>query len=364
MMRATAIIPTLSSFLAAIAVFTIAGTADLRGQTTTQNEVEFVVGDYLQSEGGQWSTDNSPLRGPFGIDFDSDGRMYVVELTSGRLHRLPPGGEIETISEEKEAGYAGDGRPLKQARFNGPHNCVVYQGDQLLVSDSWNHCVRRIDLPSMQINTLAGTGREGFSGDGGPATEARFNYVMCIELNDDQTQLHVTDLKNRRIRNVDLTTGVVTTVCGNGEKGVPADGSVAVKSPLVDPRAAASDSNGNLYVLERGGHALRVVRSDGTIETVAGTGKKGFQDGPGRQAAFGAPKHLCCDKDGNVYIADDVNGAIRKYDPATGEVTTLLGRGFGDPKVRLSHPHGVRVLGDWLYVADTGQNRIFRVRLQ
>jgi len=332
-------------------------------QSTNDSGVEFIVGDYLPAEGGQWNPENSFLQGPFGIDFDDEGRMYVVELTSGRIHRFKPGEEPETISGKKDAGYAGDGGLLSSARFDGPHNCVVFQGDQLLVSDSWNHCVRRIDLPSMRIKTLAGNGQEGFSGDGGLAKKATFNFVMCIELNHDQTVLHVTDLKNRRIRNVDLETKIVTTVCGNGQKGVPIDGASAVESPLVDPRAAASDPSGNLYVLERGGHALRVVRPDGTIETVAGTGEKGFRDGEARQTRFGAPKHLCCDRAGNVYIADDVNGAIRRYDPVDGNVTTLLGRGFGDPKVTLSHPHGVRVHGDWLYVADTGQNRIFRLPL-
>ncbi len=330
---------------------------------TAAGDVEFVIGDALPSEGGSWKPDTSPLRGPFGIDFDAEGRMYIVELTSGRLHRLNPDGEFQTISEEKEPGYAGDGGPLKHARFKGPHNAVVRRGNQLLVSDSWNHCVRQIDLPSMRIRTIVGNGQAGFSGDGGPATKASFDFVMCIELNEDQTVLHVTDLKNRRVRNVDLQTGIVTTVCGNGQQGVPADGSIATQSPLVDPRAAASDSDGNLYVLERGGHALRVVRPSGIIETIAGTGNKGFRDGAAGQAQFGAPKHLCCDPAGNVYIADDLNAAIRKYDPVANTVTTLLGRGFGDPRVTLSHPHGVRVRGDWLYVADTGQNRIFRLRL-
>lgn len=329
-----------------------------------QPVVEFVIGNYLTSEGGQWEPEDSPLRGPFGIDFDRQQRMYLVELETGRIHRVEPEGQRTLLSAEKPKGYSGDGGPLQSARFNGPHNGVVWNGDQLLVSDSWNHCVRRIDLESLRVDTLVGTGDEGFAGDGGPATEAVFNFVMCIELNWDQTRLHVTDLKNRRVRNVDLKTGVVQTVCGNGQKGVPADGAVATQSPLVDPRAAASDREGNLYVLERGGHALRVVRPDGRIETVAGTGERGFRDGPGMQAQFGAPKHLCCDAKGNVYIADDLNGAIRRYDPATGNVTTVVGRGFGDPKVTLLHPHGVRIHEGWLYVADTGQNRIFKLRLR
>lgn len=201
----------------------------------------------------------------------------------------------------------------------------------------------------------------GYSGDGGPADGATFNYVMCIELDPSKRVLHIADLKNSRIRNVDLTTGVVRTVAGNGKKGVPRDGDPAIASPLLDPRAVASDAAGNLCVLERNGHALRVVRSDGTIHTVAGNGKKGFRDGPALQAEFGSPKHICCDPAGNVYIADDLNGAIRKYDPRLGQVTTLLGQGHGDPRIRLDHPHGVRWHESTLHALDTGHNRIFRL---
>jgi len=175
--------------------------------------------------------------------------------------------------------------------------------------------------------------------------------------------LHITDLKNARIRNVDLASNQVRTVAGNGSKGVPADGSLAVDSPLVDPRAAASDPSGRLYVLERSGHALRVVDPNGTIRTVAGTGKKGYRDGAALEAEFGSPKHICLDDAGNVYIADDLNGAIRKYNPKTARVETILGQGKGDSRIRLLHPHGVCVHEGWLYVIDSGNNRILRQRV-
>lgn len=324
--------------------------------------VTFIVGDYLESEGGTWKSDDGPLDGPFGIDFDSQDRMYVVELYSGRIHRIDPDGRLTTLSDKKEKGYSGDGGSLASAQFNGPHNCVVSAADALLVSDSWNHCVRQIDLESMQIETIAGTGAEGFSGDGGQATKAEFNFVMCIALNPARNVMHIADLKNLRVRNVDLKTGIVETVCGNGVKGVPEDGAAATQSPLIDPRAVASDTAGNLYVLERNGNALRVVRRDGSVHTVAGNGKKGFRDGDALQAEFGAPKHICCDESGNVYIADDLNGAIRKYDPRSQRVTTLLGRGHGDPKITLSHPHGVRWHHGTLYVVDTENSRIMKLR--
>jgi len=322
--------------------------------------VVFVVGDYLQSEGGSWDIEQSPLRSPFGIDFDSTGAMFVIELTRGSLHRIQPSGEWETWRDAHPQGYGGDGGPVSEALFNGPHNCVISADNTLLIADSWNHCVRSVDLETRMVTTLAGTGAKGFSGDNGPAHAATFNFVMCIELDPGKKTLHIADLNNRRVRNLDLASGYIRTMAGIGERDVPVEGGVAKSHPLVDPRAVTSDANGNLYILERSGHALRVVRPDGTIHTVAGTGKKGFRDGAGHQAQFGAPKHVCCDPEGHVYIADDLNRAVRKFDPRTREVSTVLGRGFGDFRITLEHPHGVRWHAGSLYVVDTGHNRILR----
>ena len=326
-------------------------------------EVEFVVGDYMETEGGSWTAEQSPLSNPFGIDFDSKGDMYVVELVGGRVHRVDSDNQLTRIAGDGSKAYAGDGGPADRATFNGIHNCAITRDDQLLIADSWNHCVRRIDLKSGIIDTIMGTGEAGFSGDGGPASEATFNFVMCISLNADKSVLHITDLKNARIRDVDLVSSRVRTVAGNGQNDVPEDGTMAINSPLVDPRAAASDRDGTLYVLERNGHALRVVDPSGRIRTVAGTGKKGYRDGPALEAEFGAPKHLCVDDTGNVYIADDLNGAVRRFHPRSAQVETILGQGFGDERIRLLHPHGVCVHGGMLYVIDSGNNRILRVKL-
>jgi sugar lactone lactonase YvrE len=180
---------------------------------------------------------------------------------------------------------------------------------------------------------------------------------MCITLNPSGEKLHVADLKNRRIREIDLKSDKVRTIAGNGQRGVPKDGAKATEAPLVDPRAVCSDTAGNVYVLERGGHALRVVRPDGRIYTVAGNGEKGNSDGMGSAARFNGPKHICADPAGNIYVADDVNHLIRKYEPKTGEVSTVLGRG----KVKLSKPHGVTWDKGKLYIVDSSNHRILRV---
>lgn len=334
------------------------------GHAKENQKVEFLVGDYLVKEGGRWDAEKSPLHRPFGIAFDSKDRMYVVEFEGGRVHRFDSDGTIKKLAGEQRKDYRGDGGPAIQAVFNGMHNLAITDADQLLISDTWNQRIRRIDLETQRIETFAGTGAVGFKGDGSHVGRAQFHDIMCISISPDQKFLHVTDLKNRRVRNIDLETKLVVTVVGNGEKGVPVDGAKATESPLVDPRAAASDQEGHLYVLERGGNALRVVDSEGIIRTVAGSGERGFRDGIGDEVAFGAPKHLCLDHQGRVYIADDLNGAIRRYDPKSNRVTTILGRGFGDSRIQLLNPHGVCVHDGYLYVADSSQHRIMRLSIR
>ena len=122
-------------------------------------EVEFVVGGYMQSEGGTWDAEQSPLQNPFGVDFDSKGNMYVVELGGGRVHRIDTEGNLSRIAGDGSQSYSGDGGPAIDATFNGMHNGAVTSDDQLLIADSWNHCVRKIDLASGKIDTIIGTGR-------------------------------------------------------------------------------------------------------------------------------------------------------------------------------------------------------------
>lgn len=345
-----------------ITTLVLLAAATLMPGTTSAGEVEFVVGGLMAGEGGDWEPKDSPLTSPFGVDFNSHGDMWIVELEGGRVHRFDASGQLHLAGGDGTKSYKGDGGELASATFNGMHNCVVTPNDDLYIADSWNHCVRKVDAATGIVSTIAGTGQRGFSGDGGPATEATFDFVMCITLNPENDVLHIADLNNHRIRAVDLKSGLVTTVAGNGKKGVPKDGDVALQSPLVDPRAVAQDAKGNLWILERGGHALRVVLPDATIQTVAGTGTRGFLDGPGRTSQFGSPKHVCVDEADNVYIADDENSAIRRFDSHAHEVTTILGRGQGDARIKLSHPHGVTWENGWLYVVDMGNNRILRIK--
>ncbi|QDS94391.1 NHL repeat protein [Roseimaritima multifibrata] len=296
---------------------------------------------------------------PFGVEFDPQGKMVIGEYVGGRVFRVDGQGALERIAGTGARGYEGDGGPATDATFDAIHNLAILPNGDILLSDHANHVVRRIDATNGKVSTFAGTGKRGFSGDGGAAAEAQMNTVMSVSLTPDKSQLLVADLGNHRIRAIDMKSGQITTLAGNGQRGIPKDGQQATAAPLVDPRAAAMDDAGNLYIVERNGNALRVVRPSGVIETVAGTGKPGDTDGPALKAQLKEPKYLAIDPDGNVFIADDMNHTIRKYDPLAKTLTTVLGKG----DYKLKRPHGVTVRGDWLYVVDSYHHRVLRMPL-
>ena len=310
---------------------------------------------------------------PFGIDFDKAGNAYLVELQGGRVLRIDPKGELTRIGGTGSKGNGGDDGPARKATFNGMHSVAVTPDGTVYVADTWNNRIRKIDPKAGMIAAFAGTGKRGYAGDGGPALSAQFGGVYCIAFNADYSTLYVTDLDNRRIRAIDMKTGVVRLIAGNGEKGVPKDGADAQQAPLVDPRAAAVDRNGNVYILERSGHALRVVDRSGKIRTVAGTGKPGNSGdgGDAREATLNGPKHLCIDREDNVIIADTANHVIRKYMPQTGKIMRIAGTGKkgdsgsgGAPlEVSFNEPHGVCIHRDGtLYIVDSLNHRVFRWR--
>jgi DNA-binding beta-propeller fold protein YncE len=312
------------------------------------------------------------LDGPFGVDFDRAGNMFIVEMTGQRVLQVDAKAVLTRLAGTGKKGNEGDGGPALKAEFNGMHSLAVGPGGDVYVADTWNNRVRKIDAKTGTITAFAGTGDKGFSGDGGPAARATFGGVYCLAFAPKGDRLYLADLDNRRIRMVDLKTGVVTTVAGNGDKGVPRDGADAVQAPLVDPRAVAVDGKGNVYILERSGNALRVVDAQGKIRTVAGTGKAGSagDGGDARKAELNGPKHLCIDGHGDVLIADTENHLIRKYVPATGTIVHVAGTGkrgsggLGGPaaKLELSQPHGVYAHPSGaIYIADSSNNRVLKI---
>jgi hypothetical protein len=314
----------------------------------------------------------SQLDGPFGIAFASDDSAYVVEISGGRVLKIDPQGVLTRIAGAKVKAYQGDGGPALDAQFNGMHSLAIDANDAIYVADTWNNRVRKIDLKTGLISNVAGTGAKGFSGDGGPAVAAQCGGIYHAALDPAGKNLYLADLDNRRVRKVDLTTGIITTVAGNGERGVPADGANASTSPLVDPRAVAADSHGNVYILERIGNALRVVDPTGKIRTVVGTGAKGNSGdgGDAKLATMNGPKHLCIDLNDDVLIADAENHVVRRYSPKTGLITRVAGTGTkgnaglnGPPlEAQLNRPHGVTVhKSGTLYIVDSSNDRVLKI---
>lgn len=322
----------------------------------------------LVAGGGEDAVDVPALRAklhePFGVGFGEAGELFIVEMAAGnRLLKLDSAGVLRHVAGQRTAGDAGDGGPALAAKFNGPHNLAVLPDGDVLLADTWNGRVRRVAMRTGVVTTLPGFAVA--------ADKARANGPYCATLSFDGATLFVADL--RRVHAVDVRTGTVRVVAGNGEKGVPADGAVATAAPLVDPRAVAPDRKGNVYILERNGHALRVVGRDGRIRTVINaSGKKGA-DGDGGEAlaaTMNGPKHLCVDLEDNVVIADAENHLIRKYRPADGRIVRVAGTGRkgsagvgGPPEAcELARPHGVTVARDGtLYITDSYNDRILKI---
>lgn len=332
----------------------------------------------LVAGGGSVETTGAPaieskLYEPFGVEFTRDGSMWIVEMaSSNRLLRRDASGLLHILTAKHPKADAGDGGPVEQAKFNGMHNLAITPEDEVLLADTWNYRIRRLDPRTLVISNLAGVGKKGFGGDGGSLTAAQFGSVIQIALDAARGHLYVADIDNRRVRRLALKSGTVETVAGNGAKGAPTDGAVATEAPLVDPRAVTPDGAGGFYILERGGHALRHVDAKGVIRTVVGTGKQGLSGdgGPAREATLNGPKHLCMDRDGTVLIADAENHVIRRFDPKNGMITRVAGTGKkgkgaqdGDPlQTALNRPHGVTIGPDGLlYIVDSYNDRILKL---
>jgi DNA-binding beta-propeller fold protein YncE len=310
---------------------------------------------------------------PFGIDFDHAGNIYIVEMAGGeRVLKIDGSGLLSVVGGTGEKGNSGDGGRAEIASFNGMHNLAVGPSGDIFVADTWNNRVRRIEAKTGRVFPFAGSGMKGFSGDGGTAESAQFGGVYCLAFDPPRKNLYLADLDNRRIRAVNLASGQVTTVAGNGQRGRPQDNSPASKASLMDPRAVAVDGQGRIYILERSGHALRMVDQEGRIHTVAGTGMKGFSGdgGDALSAAFNGPKHICVDRDDNVVIADTDNHVIRKFVAREKKVILVAGsgkRGAGGvngpaSELELDQPHGVAVdQAGILYIADSLNNRVLKI---
>ncbi len=254
-----------------------------------------------------------------------------MTATSILLMVLSLGAEPGTISSPVgtgQPGYSGDGGPASEAKLNNPFDVAFDSAGNLYLSDTLNQRIRRVDAKTGVISTIVGNGEKGFEGDGGPATEAKLNEPYGLAI-DREGNLYFADRLNRRVRKVDGKTGVITTVAGEGSKSYSGDGGPGEKAGLVEPNSVALDGKGKLYIADVAGHRIRVLDlKTGRIDTFAGTGKPrhGGDGGPAREASIHGARAVEVGPDGTVYILEREGNTLRLVD-ATGTIRTLAGTG-------------------------------------
>lgn len=270
------------------------------------------------------------INNPFGIARGPDGALYLCDTDNHRIRKLTPDGKIQTVAGTGERGWSGDGGPALSAKLNEPYEVRFDKSGAVFWVERMSHTVRKLDPATGVITTVAGSGEMGFGGDGGPATKAKMNQPHSISF-DAAGDLYICDILNHRIRKVDMKSGVISTFAGTGEKKTATDGSKFAGAPLFGPRAMDFDKNGQMWLALREGNALyRLDLSAGTLHHVAGAGgKPGFagNGGPAKAATLGGPKGVSIDAKGKVYFADTESHSIRYFDPTTDTVDVLAGTG-------------------------------------
>ena len=305
---------------------------------------------------------------PYGLVRGPDGALWFCEHSGNRIRRIAPDGTITTIAGTGLKGYTGDGGPARDATFNLPHELRFDKSGNIFVADMNNQVVRRIDARTRIITTFAGTGKKGYTGDGGPAAQATLDSPHSIQFGPDGT-LYICDVANHVIRAVDPHTGLIRTLAGTGKPGPTPDGAPISGTPLNNPRSLDVDRDGNLWLVTReGNQVLKLDLKARVIRHIAGTGAAGFtgNGGPAKLATLSGPKGIALDAAGNAWLADTESHTVRMINATTGHIELIAGTGAkgdgpdGDPLTcAMNRPHGVFVDTDGsVFIGDSEAQRI------
>lgn len=342
------------------------------GQTYVQAD-EWIVVTVAGTGKAGFAGDGGPaieaeVNNPFGVVRGPDGAIWFCEYGGQRIRRITPDGKLETVAGTGEKGYSGDGGSPLMATFNQPHEIRFDRHGNLFVVDMSNHVVRMIDFRNQKVSTVAGTGKPGYSGDGGKADHAQLKNPHSIQFGPDGN-LYICDIGNHVIRRVDMVTMEISTFAGTGKAGKTPNDSPLVGTPLNGPRSLDFDTHGNLWLATReGNQVFRLDLQAKRIFHVAGTGASGFagNGGPALEATLKGPKGIALDAQGNIYLADTESHTVRKVDSKTGILDVLVGTGEkgdgpdGDPlHCQLNRLHGIFVDTDGsLWIGDSENHRI------
>ena len=272
------------------------------------------VGKFGFAQAGERATE-AELAAPEGLAFDAVGRLHFVDTRSQRVLRIEHDGTLAVVAGTGRKGYTGNGGPADRARLHNPTDVRIDEEGNIYIADVFNHMVRRVD-PDGIIETVAGTGTPGYSGDGGPAREADLNEPWGIFIHPVTGRLLIADGANNRVREVDED-GVIRTVVGSGEMGYSGDGGPALEARLDSPQSLGFDCAGRMYIGDEHNHVIRVVEADSTIRTLVGTGTPGrAPDGAvGQEAPLNDPENLHVSCDGTVYVTDGENARVIEVQP-------------------------------------------------
>lgn len=338
-------------------------------QTPLQYTITTAVGTGTQG----YSGDNGPaasaeLAGPFGINFDSSGNLYIADEINNRIRKVTSG-TIATVVGTGENSYGGDGKSALDALLSHAEGITIDSSGNLYVSDTNNYVVR--EVKGGIINTIAGSqsAGDGYSGDGAAAISAQLSEVAATVL-DSAGDVYIVDSSNNVIRLLTISTGFISTFAGFNAlgEGYSGDGGPATSAQMNNPEGIAMDSAGNIYISDSGNHVIRKVGINGVITTIAGNGIQGFagDGGSALDAEFNWPRGIALDSIGNLYVADSLNSRIRVITPG-GTISTIAGTGAfgysgdGGPadQAELYFPAGVAVdASNNVWVADNGNNVI------
>ncbi len=266
---------------------------------------------------------SATLASPAAVAYDNAGNLYIADADNHAIRKVDARGTITTVAGSGVQGFGGDGGAATTALLDTPSGIAVDASNNLYIADSHNQRIRMVNAQGV-ITTVAGNGTAAYSGDGAAATSASLFLPEAVAV-DAAGNLYIADTGNYRIRKIG--NGIITTVAGDGEQMYSGDGGAATSAGLDTPTGIAVDAAGNLYIADSHNQRIRMVNAQGVINTIAGTGALGFSGDGGNaaQARFALPIGVSVDKAANVYIADSENNVIREL--SNGVINTIAGNG-------------------------------------